>query len=157
MLLVIVLPPAGGWLFVYSRCAIICVGREVINLDDFKFLDQVKSGAASVVEGSRSLSQNEVALQSASVDVINCLKDVFDDFLATIKKDETVGMVLASFGAVREIIVTDVSSLKSNLIRISGLENGQPVSLIQHVTQLNFLLVPVPLADSQERPTIGFH
>ena len=94
---------------------------------------------------------------ASSADACECLRTAFNRFISTLNPDEEVGMVLASFASERLILVRLVCPLGPNLVEISGIEDNRTVSLVQHVSQLSFLLVPQKLAAEQrERPKIGF-
>lgn len=83
-----------------------------------------------------------------------CIRN-FDDQL-----DETqaVGMRLVSFGQAITFSVSQLGYTDPSLIHFYGrLENEQSVELIQHVSQINFLLTAVPRLNSvKPKPPIGF-
>ncbi|WP_438350430.1 DUF6173 family protein [Paenibacillus sp. FA6] len=74
--------------------------------------------------------------------------------------DETkeVGVRLVSFGQTVTFHITDVSYDDPSLIMFSGyLENGDPVNLVQHVSQISFLLMAVQRREPEEpKGQIGF-
>lgn len=70
-----------------------------------------------------------------------------------------VGVRLVSFGQAVIVHVAEVGYTQPNLVWFSGkLDDGSTVSLIQHLSQLNFLLMRVPRLEPEapKRP-IGFH
>ncbi len=79
----------------------------------------------------------------------------FDDDL---DQEHEVGMRLVSFGQAVTFHVTDLGYYNPSLIRFYGtLEDGSPVELIQHVSQISFLLMAVKRLDpSKPKPKIGF-
>ena len=87
------------------------------------------------------------------------LQRVITDFMDSLKPNEEVGIQLASFGVTHQIVVDSVRALGSNLLVFQGQENGLPTTLVQHVSQLNFLLVAVPLEQPgvEPRRKIGFY
>lgn len=86
------------------------------------------------------------------------LEKVFIQFMSKLQPDEEVGLALTSFGVVRQIVVVSVRAIGQSLLEISGIENGNEVILIQHVSQLNFLLIPMKTASAEQpaRRKIGF-
>lgn len=79
------------------------------------------------------------------------------DFQEELDDEHEVGVQLASFGESLLLQVTDIGYSNPCLIHFYGSCNGQEAELIQHVNQLNFLLVALPKADP-EKPArrIGF-
>lgn len=100
----------------------------------------------------------ELALDSTASEVCKRLQSVFMDFMESLNPDEEVGIALTSFGAVRQVAVVNVRSMGPNLLVIDGFEDERRVTLLQHVSQLNFLLVPLKTASGAETPRrkIGF-
>ena len=66
--------------------------------------------------------------------------------------------MLASFGQSITIHVNELSYIQPSIIIFRGVfENSQTVELLQHVNQLNFLLLKVPrLKPDEPRRPIGF-
>ena len=93
-----------------------------------------------------------------AVEVHKHLQRVIGEFMDSLNPNEEVGIQLASFGVTHQILVDCVRALGSNLLVFQGQENGLPTTLVQHVSQLNFLLVSVPLQqpDAVPRRKIGF-
>ncbi len=70
-----------------------------------------------------------------------------------------VGMKLVTFGQAVTFSVTRLGYTDPSLIHFYGrLDNGQPVELVQHVSQISFLLTAIPrLHPEQPKALIGFH
>ena len=102
--------------------------------------------------------QEEIAVNSTAKEVCKRLERVFYSFMAELNPDEELGLALTSFGAIRQIRVESVKALGPNLLQIDGYEADQPVVLVQHISQLSFLLVPLKLASPEQEPLrkIGF-
>jgi len=79
------------------------------------------------------------------------------DFQNTLDNDHEVGMLLASFGQSVLLKVSDISYSNPSIIHFYGTYNGYETHLIQHINQLNFLLVSIPKSDP-DKPAhrIGF-
>lgn len=78
------------------------------------------------------------------------------EFQKGLEDGEEIGLQLANFGLAAQLHVRTISYQNPNLIEFHGLdENGNKVSLIQHVDQLNFMLIAVkPVKEKPYR--IGF-
>jgi hypothetical protein len=87
------------------------------------------------------------------------LMDQIVEFEKTLDASSDVGMRLVSFGSASVFRVTALGCVQPDLIVFEGeMEGGQPVRLIQHVSQLSFLLTRVPRPNPEApRPVIGFH
>lgn len=79
----------------------------------------------------------------------------FDDEL---DNEHEVGIRLVSFGQNVTFHVTNLGYYNPSLIRFYGnLEDGSPVELIQHVSQISFLLMSVKRLNPEEpKKRIGF-
>lgn len=81
-----------------------------------------------------------------------------NDFHRQLDDEHEVGGQLASFGRFIEFHFTDISYWNPSLISFIGkLEDGSPVELVQHVSQINILLIKKKRLNPEEpkRP-IGF-
>lgn len=79
------------------------------------------------------------------------------EFENGLDNEHEAALQLASFGQSITMAVTDIGYSNPNTIVFYGLVNGQKATLIQHVSQLNFLLLSVPKADPKNPPRrIGF-
>ena len=80
---------------------------------------------------------------------------LFDEHLDT---NLEVGLRLVAFGQAITFSVSHLSYTNPSLIHFYGrMDNDQPVELIQHVSQISFLLTAVPrLNPSIPKPPIGF-
>ena len=114
--------------------------------------------AASLASIPRSPSIPEMMETYTAGEVCKRLKSIITAYMESLNPNEEVGVALTSFGVSHIVSVTEFKSIGPNLLIVNGFENGAPVTLVQHVSQLNFLLVPVPLAkpDAAPRRVIGF-
>lgn len=69
-----------------------------------------------------------------------------------------VAMSVVQFGQSTTILVDSIGYIGYNIIRFGGLDSsGKPMKLLQHVSQLNFLLMVVPKAEPEvPKRRIGF-
>lgn len=70
-----------------------------------------------------------------------------------------VGIRLVAFGQAVTFSVSRLGYTDPSLIHFYGmLDNGQPVELVQHVSQISFLLTAIPrLNPNKPKTLIGFH
>lgn len=78
------------------------------------------------------------------------------DFEKTLDSDHEVGLMLTNFGQSVIMVVTEISYEKSVLMIFKGYVNGKMSTLIQHISQLNFLLTSVDKEPNRPKRTIGF-
>lgn len=95
-------------------------------------------------------------LENPVIGVFNSLGEYVRAFEKELDEDHEVGARLVSFGTSIQIHVHAISYTAPFLITFSGVtENGDAVRLIQHVSQLSFLLVALKkISDAPYR--IGF-
>lgn len=84
------------------------------------------------------------------------LKRRIKEFQKSLEGTEEIGLQLANFGLAAQLHVRAITYQNPNLIEFHGLDSkGNKVSLIQHVDQLNFMLLAVkPVKEEPYR--IGF-
>lgn len=85
---------------------------------------------------------------------------MINDFNQNLDSGNEVGMKICNFGQQITIYIDDISYWNPSLIVFHGFHanTGNPVQLIQHVTQISILLIKLPKKNKEEakRP-IGFH
>lgn len=82
-----------------------------------------------------------------------------EDFQSDLDENEEVALQLTNFGQSLTMLVTDIGYQNPSLIYYYGDINGKQCQLIQHISQINFLLMAVPKADPEKparRVQIGF-
>jgi uncharacterized protein DUF6173 len=82
-----------------------------------------------------------------------------NDFNESLDNEHEVGVKLVTFGQAVVFHLEDIGYWNPSLISFKGkTEEGNPVELIQHVTQISVLLTKLPRdnPDEPKRP-IGFH
>lgn len=87
-------------------------------------------------------------------------KIIMDDiakFEENLNPDEEVALYLTSFGQNIIMNVTFIGYSNPSLIRYCGYVNGVYSELIQHISQINFLLTSTKIDDPEKPPRrIGF-
>ena len=71
------------------------------------------------------------------------LKKYIRDFEETLDADHEIGLLLTNFGQSIIMQVTEISYEESVLMIFKGYVNGKMSTLVQHVSQLNFLLTSI--------------
>lgn len=99
-----------------------------------------------------SISDTEYASYSYEV-----IMERIQEFENDLDDEHEVAIKLASFGQSVTLSVTDVGYSNPYTLVFYGYVGDQPATLIQHMTQLNFLLLAVKKADPEKPPRrIGF-
>ena len=80
------------------------------------------------------------------------------EFEAALDLEHEVGIQLVSFGQAVVIHVQNIGYIQPNLVLFAGMtDDKKPMKLIQHMSQLSFLLTAVPRLDPDaKRRPIGF-
>ncbi|WBU59831.1 DUF6173 family protein [Paracoccus albus] len=93
----------------------------------------------------------------AAEEVFNHLLTRVKAFQANLPEHFELGIRLANYGGERAVHVRGMGYRNPNIIEFYGLLGGkQQVAVVQHVSQLNFMLVAVPPVAEQEPYRIGF-
>ena len=100
----------------------------------------------------------DVLRESLASNAAAHLTDVIQQFDEDLSENEEVGMRLVAFGQTIVFHVTSLGYQNPNFILLNGLmQTGERVQLVQHVSQLSFLLMTLPCLDpSQPRKRFGF-
>ena len=96
--------------------------------------------------------------QNLATEFYNRLVKLINDFDNTLDPQHEVGVRLVSFGKALTFHLDSMGCWNPSLIFFHGMtEQGEPVELIQHVTQISILLMKVPRKnpDAPKKP-IGF-
>ena len=101
-----------------------------------------------------------LANQNHASEFYKRLVSMINDFNKSLDSENEVGMQICNFGQKITVYIKDISYWNPSLIIFTGidLDSGNQVQLIQHVSQLNILLVKLPKKNKEEpkRP-IGFN
>ncbi len=85
------------------------------------------------------------------------IKEEINEFQAKLSNDVDVCVALASFGTSMIMQVTDIGYQNPDILYFYGYINGNQTQLIQHVSQLNFVLMAVKKEEPDRPPRrIGF-
>lgn len=111
-----------------------------------------------------ALGPDRTPCDEADQATLHAAEEVFKHLLARVKEFEAnlperyeLGIQLANFGGERALHVRGMGFRNPNIIEFYGLLDGdRQVAVVQHVSQLNFLLVAVPPVSEQAPYRIGF-
>lgn len=82
------------------------------------------------------------------------IKQQVMDFQKSLDAQHDVAFVFTSFNYHQTMVVNNVSLTGSNFIIFTGQIDGMESRLIQHISQLNFALIAIPVKTKQHR--MGF-
>lgn len=123
-------------------------------MDDFRNygLEQVRAMQDHAME----IASEQYQYNNPVIGVFEALGDYIKEFEAELDQDHEIGARIVQFGSSLQIHVQNVGYTTPSLITFSGkTSEGDPVQLIQHVSQLSFLLVSLKKIDEQPY-RIGF-
>lgn len=87
---------------------------------------------------------------------VEIIKDYVLKYQEALDPDKDVALLLTHFGNSILMEVTHIGYEESVLVIFRGFVNGKESVLIQHVSQLNFLLTSVDKSPDVPKRTIGF-
>lgn len=124
---------------------------------------QLTLAALTSVQKSNMSKQKTIdmaTIQEGSVAQI-VAQNIYEEIVryqSQLPEDNDVAMSVVQFGQSTTIFVDSIGYIGYNIIRFGGLgSSGKPMELLQHVSQLNFLLMVVPKAEPEvPKRRIGF-
>lgn len=84
------------------------------------------------------------------------IKKYVTAFYNSLDHDHNVGVILTNFGSTVVMEVTSIGFENPVLMVFRGYVNGNPSTLIQHVSQINFLLTAIKREPDKPKRQIGF-
>ena len=103
-----------------------------------------------------AVNNNVVPIGTNSSSQFEILKDYIQEFESSLDSEHEVGMLLTSFGTSVLLNVTYISYESPSLMIFKGSFQGSKATLIQHVSQLNFLLTSIKKDADRPKHKIGF-
>lgn len=120
-------------------------------MDDFS-----RHAMQSVMHDIQTKADNEYHRDNPVVAAFESLGDYVREFEEGLDADHEIGARLVTFGTSMTIHVQGVSCSPPSLLTFTGVTgNGEKVQLVQHVSQLSFLLMAVPKI-GEDAYRIGF-
>ena len=104
------------------------------------------------------INASKIQLECTAEYVAKYLHMAIVDYQENLLEEEDVAMKIVQFNQSITILVEYIGYIGYNLVRFVGKDNsGKPMELIQHVQQLNFLLMAVQKPEPEiPKRTIGF-
>ena len=84
------------------------------------------------------------------------LKKYIEEYQSTLDDEHEVGLLLTNFGQSTLMHVCEIGYEESVLIIFNGYVNGKYSTLVQHISQLNFLITSVEKEPDRPKREIGF-
>ena len=114
------------------------------------------SRVQTITRMQQDLVRKQYHRDNPVVHVCEAMRDYITEFEASLEPDQEVGVRLVTFGNAVTFHAEEIGFCKPHIISFKGITpDGERVRLIQHVSQLSFLLKAVKkLADKPRR--IGF-
>ena len=84
------------------------------------------------------------------------LKRYIQDFESSLDNDHEVGIMMTNFGQSVLMYVVNITYENPVLMVFKGKVNGQEATLIQHINQLNFMLMSIEKEPDRPKRQIGF-
>lgn len=133
------------------------------DIDTSKFPIELTLTAFNAIQKSSSNKQkmvNAAVIQEGSTAQIvaeNLYQEIIN-YQSKLSETEDVAMSIVKFNESITLLVDSIGYIGYNLVRFGGKDSsGKPLELIQHVSQLNFLLMVVPKPEPETpKRKIGF-
>lgn len=125
-------------------------------LDEFRSVPDGFEALISQFNNGSLVLEPTLESQSYSGTQYEIIKKYIREFQASLDEEHDVGLLLTNFGQSILMEVTSVSYEQSVLMVFRGKVNGNEATLIQHVSQLNFLLTAISKEPEQPKRKIGF-
>lgn len=123
-------------------------------MDNF---DSIRSSIAHMSDSLQRLDYSPPPIVYSYSDTqFEILKDYIQKLEASLDDEHEVGLMLTNFGQSVTMSVTSIGYEESVILVFRGYVNGVMSTLIQHVSQLNFLLTAVPRSPEHPKMPIGF-
>ncbi|MGB1207698.1 MAG: DUF6173 family protein [Paracoccaceae bacterium] len=89
--------------------------------------------------------------------LFNHLRREMAEFQEKLDETHEIGLRLANFGTSSQVHIRGISFENPNMIEFIGMLDGnQPVKVVQHINQLNLLMVAVPPVKDAAPYRVGF-
>ncbi|MEN6568280.1 MAG: DUF6173 family protein [Veillonellales bacterium] len=82
--------------------------------------------------------------------------DSIKEFEKNLNDNEEIALKLASFGQTVILNVTHIEYSNPSLIHFYGYVEGKKATIIQHINQLSFMIMAVPVEPKSKPRRIGF-
>lgn len=101
--------------------------------------------------------QNEIAKTNNAEYIAKVIGQKINNFQSALSDNEDVALQIIQFNNSIILYVTEVSHLGTGLIVFQGLDSAQrPCEIVQHISQVNLLMMIVPKSPEIPHRKIGF-
>lgn len=119
-------------------------------------MDFLSSALSDASEIRRLAVLKPVPVGTDSETQFEILKQYIEEFQNSLDSEHEVGMLLTNFGQNILLRVTYISYESPVLMIFKGFVNDKESTLVQHVSQLNFLLTSIEKEPNRPKQKIGF-
>lgn len=119
-------------------------------------MDFLSSALSDASEIRRLADLKPVPVGTDSETQFEILKQYIEEFQNSLDSEHEVGMLLTNFGQNILLRVTYISYESPVLMIFKGFVNDKESTLVQHVSQLNFLLTSIEKEPNRPKQKIGF-
>lgn len=131
-------------------------------MSDYDRLNLVTSNIGDIMRQQRQHMIDEQERQAKNsgrydaADIFQHLMRRVKEFQSNLSEKEEIGLQLANFGLAAQVHIRSIGYRNPNIIEFHGVNaDDHEVTLIQHISQLNFMLIAVkPIEEKPYR--IGF-
>ena len=108
---------------------------------------------ALIVKEKRLMDEITHLRNNPVIEICQAIKSYVENFERDLDEEHEIGIRLASFGGIVFFHAQQIGFSKPNIITFYGVtDEGDKVQLIQHVSQLNFLLKAVKRREDKKNP-----
>ena len=126
-------------------------------MDDSPAMPQLQRALQTVEPKLLSQLLNESNQPYTAKNLFSQLRDSIIQFENSLDADHEVGVRLVSFGQATQFSVTCMGYINPSLIWFQGiLPDGSVTKLIQHTSQISFLLIAMKRNPNRQKQLIGF-
>ena len=101
--------------------------------------------------------KSRLAGRYSAEEIFDHLQERLREFQNALEDDEELGVRLANFGEAARLHIRSIGYANPNLIEFYCVNSeGEDVTLVQHLSQLSFMLVAVKALEAEEPYRVGF-
>lgn len=113
--------------------------------------------SAMIAPNPTAVASQQIADAMSVLNVFEAIKKYVQAFERSLDPEHEVGAKLTSFGQSVTMVVENIQYEEPNILVFDGLVDGHNATLLQHMSQFNFLLVSLPIEHPEEpKRKIGF-
>ena len=125
-------------------------------MSDFNFMQSSLIDFEAIQRSVANIKVDTPDQHMWSDEQFEILKQYIQDFEKTLDSAHEVGVMMTNFGQSIVMQVTEIAHEYPVLLIFKGYVNGRFSTLIQHISQLNFMLTSIKKEPDRPKRTIGF-